>query len=392
MGGGGVSAPAPGGFVPPPYPFDRLDGLRALATAHDGGVVDLSVGTPCDSPPEAVMAALADPVAARGYPPSVGTPALRRAAAGWMARRFGVEVDERAVATCVGTKELVAGLPTWLRLRWPQRDVVLHPAVAYPSYAMGATLAGAQAVPVPARSDGTSDLAALPEELWARALVLWVNSPANPTGRLDDLDRVVAEARARGVLVASDECYAEFVWTGEPATALRDGTRGVLAVHSLSKRSNMAGLRAGFYAGDEDLVAYLSELRKHAGFMVPGPVQAAMVAALEDDVHVELQRARYLERLEFLVSLLASHGYRCSLPDGAFYVWATKDGERAARVTGWDLAEELANSAGILASPGELYEAAPGWVRLAAVQPMDRLRLAGERMDGERPARVPPVV
>ena len=388
-----MSAPAPGGFVPPPYPFDRLDGLRALATAHDGGVVDLSVGTPCDSPPEAVMAALADPVAARGYPPSVGTPALRRAAAGWMARRFGVEVDERAVATCVGTKELVAGLPTWLRLRWPQRDVVLHPAVAYPSYAMGATLAGAQAVPVPARSDGTSDLAALPEELWARALVLWVNSPANPTGRLDDLDRVVAEARARGVLVASDECYAEFVWTGEPATALRDGTRGVLAVHSLSKRSNMAGLRAGFYAGDEDLVAYLSELRKHAGFMVPGPVQAAMVAALEDDVHVELQRARYLERLEFLVSLLASHGYRCSLPDGAFYVWATKDPERAGgRVTGWDLAEGLARSAGILASPGELYEAAPGWVRLAAVQPMDRLRLAGERMAGERPARVPPVV
>lgn len=237
------------------------------------------------------MAALADPVASRGYPPSAGTAALRRAATGWMARRFGVEVDERAVAACVGTKELVAGLPSWLRLRWPERDVVLHPAVAYPSYAMGATLAGAQAVRLPVRSDGTSDLEAVPDQLWERALVLWVNSPANPTGRLDDLDRVVAAARERGVLVASDECYAEFVWTGKPATALGKGTTGVLAVHSLSKRSNMAGLRAGFYAGDEDLVAYLSELRKHAGFMVPGPVQAAMVVALEDDQHVELQRA-----------------------------------------------------------------------------------------------------
>ncbi len=175
---------------------------------------------------------------------------------------------------------------------------------------MGATLAGCRAVAVPPRADGTLDLDAVDDADAARALCLWVNSPANPSGQLDDLAAAAAWGRARGVPVLSDECYVEFTWDGPPRTILEHGTEGVLAVHSLSKRSNLAGVRAGFYAGDAELVEYLREVRKHAGLMVPGPVQAAAVAAWADDAHVDEQRPRYRRPAGAGAAILAGIGHR----------------------------------------------------------------------------------
>lgn len=364
------------GFVPPPYPYDRLDPLRAVAAQHGGGLVDLSIGTPYDPPPAAVVDALGS-TDARGYPPSVGTPEFRAAAADWLARTTGADVAAANVAACIGTKELVAGIPLWLRLRNPAADTVLYPAISYPTYAMGAALARCRAVPVPAKADGTLDLDAVDPADANRALCLWVNSPANPTGALDDLAAAAAWGRERSVPVLSDECYIAFTWSGPPASILQHGDDGVLAVHSLSKRSNLAGGRAGFYAGDPELVSYLSEVRKHAGFMVPAGVQAAAVAALADETHVEEQRTTYLRRLETLrEALVAGADLDVAMPDGAFYLWVPAPGGDA-----WALAERLARDAGAIVSPGEFYgPQGAGFVRVAAVQPDDRIALVAERL------------
>ncbi|MCB0963327.1 MAG: aminotransferase class I/II-fold pyridoxal phosphate-dependent enzyme [Acidimicrobiales bacterium] len=363
-------------FEPPPYPYDRLVPLRAAADRVEGGLVDLSIGTPADPPPAFLAEALGDRAAAQTYPPSVGTPAYREAAAGWLARRFGVAVDAGAVAACMGTKELVAGLPHWLRLRDPERDTVLYPAISYPTYAMGATLAGCRAVPVPVDDDWRIRLDAIDPADAARAVCLWVNAPGNPAGGLDDLDAAAAWGRAHDVIVCSDECYAEFTWDGPPRTILASGSDGVLAVHSLSKRSNLAGARVGFYAGDADLVRYLSEVRKHAGFMVPGPVQAAGALAWADDAHVAEQRDRYLQRLRLLVDGFVAMGLAAHLPAGAFYLWVPAPGGDA-----WALATHLAEAAGVLVSPGEFYgDAGAGHVRVAAVAPIDRIEVAARRL------------
>ena len=367
---------AAAGFSPPPYPYDRLAPLQASAAAVPGGLVDLSVGTPFDAPPAAVVAALADPDAARAYPPSIGTAAYRAAATDWLDRRLGVTVAAGELAACVGTKELVAGLPHWLRLRTPGRDTVLYPAVSYPTYAMGATLAGCRAVPVPVDEEWRIRLDAIDPADAARAVCLWVNTPGNPAGGLDDLGAAAAWGRRHGVPVLSDECYVEFTWTGPPRTILHHGTDGVLAVHSLSKRSNLAGSRIGFYAGDADLVGYLSEVRKHAGFMPAGPDQAAGAVAWADDAHVDEQRARYRERLDLLAAALRGCGLDATAPDGAFYLWVPAPGGDA-----WALARALAEQAGALVSPGEFYgEAGAGHVRLAVVQPTERLTVLAERL------------
>lgn len=364
------------GFTPPPYPYDRLEPLKAVAEAVPGGAVDLSVGTPCDPPPASVVAALSDARAARSYPPSIGTPAYREAALGWLERRLGVTIEPGGLAACIGTKELVAGIPHWLRLRDPGRDTVLYPEVSYPTYAMGATLAGCRAVPVPVGDDWCPRLDAIGEDDAARAVCLWMNTPGNPAGGLDDLAAAAGWGRARGVPVLSDECYVEFTWQGPPRSILQHGADGVLAVHSLSKRSNLAGARIGFYAGDPDLVGYLSEVRKHAGLMPSGPEQAAGTVAWADQDHVEDQRARYQERLGVLAGALRSSGLAVDDPGGAFYLWVeAPDGDA------WGLARRLAEQAGALVSPGEFYgEAASGRVRLAAVQPMERIALLADRL------------
>ena len=376
--GGGTG----GGFAPPPYPYERLNGAKARAIerfAERGGLVDCSIGTPCDAPPDAVLAAMATSGTERGYPTSPGSPAYRRAAADWLWRRFGVTVDvEGGVAACVGTKEFVATTAQFLRLRTPDRDTVLYPSVSYPTYAMGATLAGARAVPVPELRGGGLDLDAVDPADAERALLVWVNSPSNPTGQLSDLDRTAAWGRERGIPVLSDECYAEFTWDGPPRSVLETGVDGVVAVHSLSKRSNLAGVRAGFYAGDPDLVTYLLDVRRHAGLMVPGPVQAGAVVALEDQTHVDEQRHRYEERLAFLAGVLGGVGLPVELPAGGFYLWVPVP-ERF--TDGWAVCEWLADEAGLLVSPGELYgPGGSGHVRVAVVQPLDRLELVAERL------------
>lgn len=364
-------------FVPPPYPYDRLDRLTPLAQRFSSGVVDLSIGTPFDPPPSAVVTAFGASGAERGYPASIGSAALREAARRWMQRRFDVDVPVASIASCIGTKEFVGTLPQWLRLRRPNLDTVLYPAVAYPTYAMGARLANCRAVEVPLASDGRLDLAAIDPEDARRALVLWVNSPSNPTGALDDLGAAAEWGRRHDVPVFSDECYVEFTWDGRGRTILEHGLDGVVAVHSLSKRSNLAGARVGFYAGDPDLVGYLGEVRKHVGLMVPGPAQAAGVAALDDDEHVAVQRDRYRSRLEAMAEVLSSwSGIAIGQPSGGFYLWFPVD-------DAWAFAERLMAHAGALVSPGEFYgSAGAGFVRVAVVQPDERIALVARRLAG----------
>jgi aspartate/methionine/tyrosine aminotransferase len=300
-----------------------------------------------------------------------------------MARRLGVSVDPGGLALCIGTKELVAGLPAWLHLRDPSRDTVLYPALSYPTYEMGALLGGLRAVPVPVDEhfrlrltpDAVSDADA------ERALVLWVNSPANPAGALDDLAAAAAWGRERGALVASDECYAELTWDGPPRTVLGhgggpQGLDGVLAVHSLSKRSNLAGLRFGWYAGDPAVVRFLREVRQHAGFMVPGPAQRAGAAALADQAHADAQRETYRDRLARLRQIMAAAGVDAPMPEGGIYLWApAPDGDA------WALTARLAQQGGVIVSPGEFYgTAGAGYVRVAAVAPMERLDLVASRL------------
>jgi succinyldiaminopimelate transaminase len=358
------------GFVPPPYPYERLGEVIAIAETHDGGAVDLSIGSPCDPAPPDVIAALSTVDAARGYPPSIGTKAFRDAAALWIKRRLGGSVDPDAeLAACVGTKEFVASAPQFLRLRDPSRDTVLYPAISYPTYEMGAILAGCRPVPY-------GSLDEVHESDAERAICIWSNSPSNPTGDVHDLAAVADWGRARGVPVLSDECYAEFAWNDPLTTILRSGTQGVLAVHSLSKRDNFAGARIGFYAGDAALVHYLRETRKHAGLMPSGPVQAAAVVALGDDEHVDAQRARYLARLGRLREILDKAGYDAPMPAGAFYLWVPAPGGDA-----WAAAHDLAAKAGMVVSPGEFYgEVSAGYFRVAAVQLDDRIALAASRV------------
>jgi aspartate/methionine/tyrosine aminotransferase len=316
-------------------------------------------------------------VGARGYPPSAGTARYREAAASWLARRFDVTLDPSSLAACVGTKEFVASLAGYLHLRRADRDTVLYPAISYPTYAMGATLAGLRAVEVPLR-DGALDLAAIDPQDARRALVLWSNSPSNPTGRLDDLAACARWGRDHDVLVASDECYADFTWSDRPRSVLEHGLDNVLAVHSISKRSNLAGVRAGFYAGDADVVAYLRLVRQHAGLMVSAPVQSAVALAYDDDAHVETQREVYHRRLATLSEALVAANVECPFPQGSFYLWCRREG-----MDGWALAQWLAEVTGLIVGPGELYgPAGAHYVRIAMVQPDERIELAASRLRG----------
>ena len=365
----------PTGFVPPPYPYERVDRFKPLGDAFEGGLVDFSIGTPFDPPPKAVIAGLGGSGLERGYPPSIGTADLRDAAHRWMARRFDIDVPPGRIGACIGTKEFVGTLPQWLRLRRPDRDTILYPAISYPTYEMGATLAGCRAVPVAMAPDGGLQLDSIEPADSGRALAIWINSPGNPNGVLDDLGAAAEWGRAHEVPVFSDECYVEFTWTGRGRTILEHGMDGVVAVHSLSKRSNLAGTRVGFYAGDAELVHYLQEVRKHVGMMVPGPAQAAGVVALDDDQHVEVQRGRYLARLERMATVLSRwSGIEIPLPAGGFYLWFHVG-------DAWEFTERLAREGGALVSPGDFYgEAGAEYVRVAVVQPDTQIDLVAARL------------
>lgn len=359
----------------PDFPWDTIADEAALARAHPDGVVDLSVGTPVDSVPEVVQRALSDAADAPGYPTTLGTAALRESAARWLARRLGVRTDpETEVLPTIGSKELVAWLPTLLGLG--AGDVVIVPELAYPTYEVGARLAGAE----PVRADATTALGP------RRVALVWVNSPSNPTGRVlpaEHLAKVVAWARERGALVGSDECYAELGWTERPVSVLHPDVcggshEGLLAVHSLSKRSNLAGYRAGFVAGDASVVRAVLEARKHAGLLVPSPVQAAMAAALDDDAHVVSQRARYAARRDLLLAALGEAGFRVDHSEAGLYLWATRD-EPCRETLRW-LAER-----GILVAPGEFYgPAGASHVRIAITASDERIEAGCARLTALR--------
>jgi succinyldiaminopimelate transaminase len=366
-----------GGLALPDFPWDSLAPYVATARAHDGGVVDLSVGTPVDGVPAVVQAALAATTNTPGYPATYGTSAVREAAAGWLRRRHGVTgADPANVLPTIGAKEFVAWLPTLLGIG--AGDTVGIPALAYPTYAVGAQLAGAAPVVV------DSTVAVGPGPL----AMLWINSPANPHGQVlgvEHLRKVVEWARERGTIVVSDECYLEFGWDCDvpPVSVLHPSVcgsshAGLLAVHSLSKRSNLAGYRAGFVTGDGELIAELLEVRKHAGMIVPAPVQAAMVAALDDDAHVEEQRARYLARRAILLPALVSAGFSVDHSQGGLYLWATRDEDC------WVSIEWLAQL-GILAGPGIFYgEAGRRHVRVALTATDERVAAAASRLTSAR--------
>ena len=356
-------------FQLPDFPWDSLADDKALANAHPGGIVDLSIGTPVDPVPGVVRAALAGPAAdVPGYPTTHGPESLRAAVAGSLARRFGVTVDPVAVLPTIGSKEFVAWLPTLLGLG--AGDVVVIPELAYPTYEVGALLAGAE----PVRSDSTAAVGP------RRVRLVWINSPSNPTGRVlpvPHLRKVVEWARERGAVVASDECYlslSDGAYSVLHPEVCGGSHEGLLAVHSMSKSSNLAGYRAAFVTGDPTAVAALLEVRKHAGMMVPRPVQAAMEAAASDDEHVLAQGQVYARRRALLRTALEAAGMRIDHSEAGLYLWATA-GEPS-RVTVRRLAER-----GVLVAPGEFYgPAGAQHVRVAVTATDERIAAAVERL------------
>jgi succinyldiaminopimelate transaminase len=353
----------------PEFPWDRLAPYGETARAHADGIVDLSIGTPVDPTPEVVQAALRAGSDAPGYPVTVGTPALRAAITGWVRRRLGATVSEAEVVPSIGSKELVALLAQLLGVHGKQ---VLLPALAYPTYDVGARLAGCEPVP-------TDDPTAHDP---AQVGLVWLNSPSNPTGEVISAERlraVVDWARSHGVLVASDECYLELGWDAEPVSVLHPSvsggsTEGLLALHSLSKRSNLAGYRSGFAVGDPRAVALLVEARKHIGLLPPGPVQAATVAALGDDAHVAEQKERYRARRDALRTAVEKAGFRVDHSEAGLYLWVTRD------EACWDTVSWLAER-GVLAAPGAFYgEAGARHVRMALTATDERIAAAAARL------------
>jgi succinyldiaminopimelate transaminase len=355
----------------PAFPWDKLTPYKTTAAAHPDGIVDLSVGTPVDPVPELIQKALVAAADSPGYPTVWGTPELRDAITGWVARRLGArDVTHHHVLPIVGSKELVAWLPTQLGLG--PGDRVAFPRLAYPTYEVGARLARA-----------AYEVYDDPTELDPEGLkLLWLNSPSNPTGKVlsrQELTRIVAWARSHGVLVFSDECYLELGWEADPVSVLHPDVNGgsydgLVAVHSLSKRSNLAGYRAAFLAGDPAVLGPLLEIRKHGGMMTSAPTQAAVVAALGDDEHVRVQRERYAARRTLLREALLAHGFRIEHSEASLYLWATR-GESC-----WDTVAHLAER-GILVAPGDFYgPAGAQFVRVALTATDERVAAAVRRL------------
>ncbi|MFJ4770781.1 aminotransferase class I/II-fold pyridoxal phosphate-dependent enzyme [Streptomyces uncialis] len=338
-----------------------------LAVARNGGrePLDLSLGVACDAAPDR-CAADREERGEPGYPKSAGSDALRAAAADSLRRRFRVSLPADSVAACVGSKEFIASAALFLRrdVGAGARDTVLIPSLCYPTYAVGAELAGLRAVRVPLDENLRMRLDRVPTTDVRRALCLWVNSPANPTGVVEPLAAVAQWGRTHGVLVLSDEAYAGQTWRHRPATVLSSGVDGVLAVHSLSKSSHAPALRVGFYAGDPRLVRILADRRRDAGLMAATLAQTAAARLLSDDHHVIRQHRRTRHRLFSLVRLLNGTGLRCDPPEGGMFVWLRApggDGDRFACLA--------AQEAGLVLAPGSRYgPAGRPWVRVAATE------------------------
>ena len=357
----------------PDFPWDKLTTHAATARAHPDGIVDLSVGTPVDPTPAVVQRAFCEAADSPGYPTTIGLPQTRQAALDWLTRRFGVTgLGLDAVLPVVGSKELIASLAVHLGIG--PGDLIGYPALAYPTYEVGAALAGA-------RSLATDSLTAFGPEV---PRLLWLNSPSNPTGRVlppDHLRKVVDWCRERGTLLVSDECYLECAWDQTPVSVLHPdicggSPEGILTVHSLSKRSNLAGYRCAFVAGDPAVVGELLAVRKNLGLQMPAPQQRAMVAALEDDDHVVEQHATYAARRAKLREALLQAGFEIDHSEASLYLWASR-GEDC-----WSTVAALADL-GILVAPGDFYGAAGArHVRVAFTATDERIDAAVARLVG----------
>jgi succinyldiaminopimelate transaminase len=356
----------------PDFPWDKLTAYAARARAHDDGIVDLSVGTPVDPTPEVVQAALREAADSHGYPVTIGLEATRQAAIDWLARRHGVTgLGLDGVLPVIGSKELIGSMAVHLGIGAGQ--LITYPALAYPTYEVGAALAGAEAM-------ATDSLTAIGPRTPA---LMWLNSPSNPSGKvlpIEHLRKVVDWCRDRGTILVSDECYIECAWEGDaPLSILHPDVcggshEGLLAVHSLSKRSNLAGYRCAFVAGDPALVGELLAVRKNLGLQMPGPQQRAMIAALDDDDHVAEQHSRYFERRKRLRRALERAGFTIDHSEASLYLWATR-GEDCWTTVDW-FAER-----GILVAPGEFYGAAGRQhVRVAFTATDERVDAAVERL------------
>ena len=360
----------------PDFPWDKLTDFAATARSHPEGIVDLSVGTPVDPTPAVVQQALRDAADSPGYPVTVGLAETRQACIDWLRRRFGaIDLGLDAVLPVIGSKELIGSLPSHLGIG--PGDLVVYPALAYPTYEVGAALAGADVM-------ATDSLLSLGPRTPA---IVWVNSPSNPTGRVlpvEHLRKMVDWCRERGALLISDECYLECVWEGEVASVLDPAVNGgsldgILAVHSLSKRSNLAGYRCAFVAGDPAVVGELLAVRKNLGLQMPGPQQHAMIAPLNDDAHVEEQHARYAARRSSLKAALEAAGFAIDHSEASLYLWARRLTE-AGGETCWDTVAWFADR-GILVAPGEFYGAAGGeHVRVAFTATDERVEAAVRRL------------
>jgi succinyldiaminopimelate transaminase len=359
----------------PEYPWDQMVPYAERARAHSDGIVDLSIGSPVDETPDVIRRALASATDAHAYPQTAGTPQLQRAIVDWYERRRGVTgLSEKNVLPTIGSKELVALLPFMLGIG--EGDTIVHPRAAYPTYAIGAAIAGADAL-------ASDDPAEWPES----TKLIWLNSPGNPDGRVlsvAELRAAVERARQLDAVIVSDECYAELgwdePWTDEPIPSILDprvlgGSRhNVLAIYSLSKQSNMAGYRAAFAAGCSRLLGRVLTVRKHAGLMLPAPLQAAMAVALGDDGHVSVQRERYRARRAMLLPALTAAGFRVDHSEAGLYLWAT------AGVDAWESIGALADL-GILAGPGSFYgNFYPRHVRFSLTASDERIAAAAERL------------
>lgn len=355
----------------PDFPWNALASARARADEHPDGIVDLSVGSPVDPTPTVVRRALEATTDAHGYPTTQGAKQVRDAIVEWYSRIRGVtSLDATSVIPTVGSKEFVGLLPTFLGLG--PGDVVVHPAVAYPTYDIGARVVGATPFP-------SDDPAEWPDS----TKLAWLNSPGNPTGRVDSIEvlaRAVARARELGAVIANDECYATLTWDVDEAPSILDprvtggSLHGVLAAYSLSKQSNLAGYRAAFVAGDSDVIAGILETRKHLGLITPLPIQAAMIAALRDDEHVAAQREVYRRRRAVLRPAVEAAGFRIDESVAGLYLWATR-GEPA-----FDSVNRLADQ-GILVAPGSFYGESGGeHVRFALTATDERIQAAASRL------------
>ncbi|MEZ7898087.1 MAG: succinyldiaminopimelate transaminase [Flaviflexus sp.] len=362
----------------PDFPWDTLAPYKEKANSYSGLVADLSIGTPVDPTPQIAIDALRSAEQSPGYPPALGTTELRTAMINWWARTRGATIQPDGVLPTIGSKEMVALLPSLLGVT----GKVLIPEVAYPTYDVGARLSGATPVPIDTASDPNT---------WPEADLVWLNSPSNPDGHVLDREQlraIVQWARTTNTVVASDECYAALPWEepyaseGVPSLVADDvageDKSGLLALYSASKQSNLAGYRAAFIAGDPEILRPIVEMRKHMGFLMPGPVQKAMTAVLNDDRHVAEQREVYRRRRDLLMEATKRAGLVSDADTAAgLYLWLSDERGQA---DAWEIVDALA-SRGILVAPGTFYgESSRMFVRMSLTGTDEAIEAAAERL------------